>query len=177
MKKLAILLGFLALTSQTPFCPYQLVPTDLLSSLEYGRNWTSILLQAYGLKDADPAAETKQATDNSGVVLVASAHSETVPEAESEECPLAAEFSRVKMDGPLPVEVESVSVNFITPENIQIDAKVHADFQKQMQKQAEELRKTLNAQQLTILSQIKELRQKDAEHRAKIRVITRVRAV
>src|SRR5687767_1967163 len=58
MKKPIIVLVMMVLGSQLPFCPYSLIPSDWISSMEYGKKWTGILLQAYGLV-ASPAPEMK----------------------------------------------------------------------------------------------------------------------
>ena len=78
MKKLALLFGFLALTSQLPFCPYRALPGDMASSLEYGRKWTGMFLQAYGITNAEPVNSSRNESTDSPII-VASANPVSFP--------------------------------------------------------------------------------------------------
>lgn len=61
MKKIALLLGFMIVTSQLPLCPGSLLPSGLGNSLEYGRQWTTMFFQAFGNSPApQPASSTAE---------------------------------------------------------------------------------------------------------------------
>lgn len=60
MKKIALVLGFLIVTSQLPICPVSLLPSGLSSSLEYGCQWTRMFLRAFTNTPEETASSTAQ---------------------------------------------------------------------------------------------------------------------
>lgn len=69
MKKIALIFGFMVLTSQLPLCPYRILPENLVQSIEYGREWTGMLLRAFDSSATASAVQPSATLQGQGVAI------------------------------------------------------------------------------------------------------------
>lgn len=69
MKKIALIFGFMVLTSQLPLCPCRILPENVVQSFEYGREWTGMLLRAFDSTATASATEPSATLKGQGLAI------------------------------------------------------------------------------------------------------------
>lgn len=183
MKKLAILFGLMVLSSQFPLSPSRALPVNLASSLEYGRQWSSMFFRAFGPVDASPAvAEPSTAAPRKACDFVEMADMNVPAPPEVAELPEPAEFPAQPTPAALAIDVTVPAVvadlkPLIVRVNAPFDEKqISADVAKEMAKAMCELRTQLKqldaAHRKVDLQRHLEIRTREAAQRLqKVRII------
>lgn len=149
MKKLAILFGLMVLSSQLPLSPSRALPGSLVSSLEYGRQWSGMFLRAFGPVGAAqaPSPAAKPAPAHESCPLAAQAAMEVPEPAESAELPELPKSALAPAAMTIEVTAPAVVAD-LKPVIVQVKApfdqlQVSADVAKEMAKAMCELRTKL----------------------------------
>jgi hypothetical protein len=182
MKKLALLFGLMVLSSQFPLSPSAALPGNLMSSLEYGRQWTGMFLHAFGPAEASPAPEAKPAVSGSACPLAQLA-SLRLPEPPPEMAslpvvPPALEEMQIEVQAPSDaVPAAPVIVQVKAPSNC---PEISAEFARNMQQAVQELHlnmKDLSKARLEIVQRHFQIRaEKAAQRLQKLQIIVTSKA-
>lgn len=181
MKKLAILFGLVVLSSQLPLSPSRALPGNLLSSLEYGRQWSGMFLQAFGPVDAaqapSPAAKPAAARESCPLAAMASMEVPAPAEApalpEPSDLPSAPAAMQIDVTVPAVANLKPVIVQVKAPFDQQ---QVSAEVAKEMAKAMIELRtqlKELDAahREIELQRRIQTRSLKAGQHLEKVRIV------